>query len=139
MGNKAQPAGEKKSWQLLQPSQAANHNLRATATLKEDLAQGPRDNGLFRSPQLAGNLLNMLRAMDIAWKGMGGGKEEGGTVKDACRLLKVKQVEIAKLKLRETRKGCVMFSKFIRIYAKNCLNQDQSMGLSGVCFLGSKA
>ncbi|KAL2348469.1 hypothetical protein Fmac_002469 [Flemingia macrophylla] len=108
----------------------------------------PGDNGLFRSKQFAGTLLGKLRDMDIArsrirWEGLtppplpqqtqaqtSGGMEEGVTVAEARKFLKVVQVEIVKSKLRETRKSCIAFSEFIRICQENSSDQDEALEIA---------
>lgn len=52
--------------------------------------------------------------------------EEGVTVEDARKLLKVAQVELVRSKLREIRKSCIPVSEFIRICSENCWDQDQA-------------
>ncbi|KAL3039046.1 hypothetical protein AAZX31_01G165400 [Glycine max] len=99
----------------------------------------PGENGLFRAPQLAGNLLDRLRTMGIAHNRI---RLDGltppppmemvdtVTVKDARKLLKVAQVEMVKAKLRETRKSCITFSEFIGICDEHCSDQDQAVEIA---------
>ncbi|KAK7307563.1 hypothetical protein VNO77_40750 [Canavalia gladiata] len=118
----------------------------------DDIAPDPGDNGLLRtfrhyrpgshselrSTNLAGTLVDKLRAMDltrnrIRLEGLAppvetpNNLEEGVSVDDARKLLKVAQMEFVKSKLRETRKSCMPFSEFIRICAESCSDQEQTL------------
>ncbi|KAK7406638.1 hypothetical protein VNO78_08267 [Psophocarpus tetragonolobus] len=98
----------------------------------------PGENGLFRSPQPAGNLLHKLRTMGIApsrirLEGLtppSPPMDERVTVADARKLLKVAQLEMVKAKLRETPKTCITFPEFIGICADHCSDQDQALGIA---------
>lgn len=122
-----------------------------------NIAPDPGENGLFRrflhkrtgfqpelrSPQIAGNnLVEKLRAMDIArsrirLEGLRppaaekpSGMEEGVSVEDVRKLLKVAQVELVKARLRETPKSCIHVSEFIRICSEYCSDHDQAVKIA---------
>ncbi|KAJ1419063.1 Coiled-coil domain containing protein, C-terminal [Sesbania bispinosa] len=95
----------------------------------------------FRPHQIAGSLVDKLRAMDIArsrirLEGLSPPaermkeEEEGVNVEDARKLLKVAQVELVKSRLRETRKSSIPVSEFIRICAEYCSDQDQAVKIA---------
>ncbi|MED6183224.1 hypothetical protein PIB30_036013 [Stylosanthes scabra] len=135
----------------------------AASSGDRDIAPDPGDNGVFRrflhkrpgfepelrSPSAPGNILERLRAMDIARSRIrldglrppatatATEEEEereveelGVTVEDARKLLKVAQVEMVKSKLKEIRKSCISLHEFIRICSENCSDQDQAVRIA---------
>ncbi|XP_057761170.1 calcium uniporter protein 2, mitochondrial [Arachis stenosperma] len=124
-----------------------------------DIAPDPGDNGVFRrflhkrpgfepelrSPSAHGNIMERLRAMDIArnrirLEGLRPPEMEekedeeveelGVTAEDARKLLKAAQVEMVKSKLKEIRKSCITLHEFIRICSENCSDQDQAVTIA---------
>lgn len=125
----------------------------STRTSEANIAPDPGDNGVFRrflhkrtgfqpelrSAQIAGNnIVEKLREMDIARNrirldGITPPAElvdDGVTVEDARKLLKVAQLEMVKSRLRDSPKSCVTVSEFIRICSEYCSDQDQAVKIA---------
>ncbi|KAJ1415275.1 Coiled-coil domain containing protein, C-terminal [Sesbania bispinosa] len=136
-------------------SSSAVHGRVSARASEPDIAPDPGDNGVFRrfihkgtgfqpefrQHQIAGSVVEKLRAMDIArsrirLEGLSPPaermkeEEEKVTVEDARKLLKVAQVELVKSRLKETRKSSIPVSEFIRICAEYCSDQDQAVKIA---------
>jgi hypothetical protein len=61
--------------------------------------------------------------------------EEGLTVEDARKLLRVAQLEAVKARLREIPKSWIPYSDFVRVCREGCLDPDQGLGLGNVVVL----
>jgi hypothetical protein len=99
----------------------------------------PKQTG-FKSELHNGNLVEKLREMDIGRSriSLEGLKppatertaEDGVSVSDVKKLLKVAQLELVKSKLRDTGKSCITVSEFIRICSEYCSDHDQAVKIA---------
>jgi hypothetical protein len=123
---------------------------------KTSIVTDPRDGGIFRrflhkrsvalDPELRSlsvgeNLMGKLKSIGIArdrirLDGLSPPPpavtctEEGLTVENARKLLRVAQLEAVKARLREIPKSWIPYSDFVRVCREGCLDPDQGLWLA---------